>query len=299
MVEKFKTKYGLNKSLKIIGLNKQTYYNNRGRQDCSLKRKYKKIENVIRKILIENPGYGYRRLLIALKRKRYIINHKTLRKLLKERKLGFLQRKNRIKRKSGIERILEELGARVNLVRGMNQIKLFEVIYTDFTEIVYGYGSRKTYLIVYLEAVSRKILSYNLDSATSKSAIKAYNKTKRYLLKRGVKLKEVIVHQDQGSQFKSYAYVGRLLKDDISLSYSRKGHFEDNPEMESFFGRFKDEWREEIYEIETFKELKEFVKRKIIYYNKYRIHSSLGEYSPDEFIKIHHDDMTKIFLKKG
>lgn len=265
---------------------------------CSLKIKYKKIERAIRKILIRNPGYGYRRLLAALEKENHIINHKTLKKLLIETKLGFLQRRNRKKRKSGIEKILEELGAKVNLVKKLSRKKLFQVLYTDFTELVYAYGKKKTYLIVYLEAVSKKVLGDNIGPGTSVSALKAYDKAKKYLLKQKIKLENVIVHQDQGSQFKSYDYVGNLLKDDISLSYSRKGHFEDNPEMESFFGRFKDEWRDEIFELETFDEVIKFVKRKIFYYNNYRIHSNHGRYSPSEFIRIQQRRKARTLLKK-
>lgn len=297
---KFRSGYGLNYCLKSIGLNKQTYFNHKTRHPCSLKTKYREIEKAIRKILIKNPGYGYRRLLIALEKDSHHINHKTLRKLLKETKLGFLQRKNRIRRKSGIEKILDELGAKVNLIKKLEGIKLFQVLYTDFTELVYAHGSKKTNLIVYLEAISKRILGYHIGPGNTVSALTAYRKAKNYLKKQGIKLNKVMIHQDQGSPFKSYDYVRMLLQDNINLSYSRKGHFEDNPEMESFFGRLKDEWRDEIFEIETVFELNKFVKRILMYYNKNRIHSCLGKYSPDEFIKIHHQNKkTKTFLKKG
>lgn len=108
-----------------------------------------------------------------------------------------------------------------------------------------------------------------------------------------------MVHQDQGTQFKSYEYAGALLKDGVSLSYSRKGHFEDNPEMESFFGRFKDEWRDEIFELETLDEVIKFVKRKKYYYNNYRIHSTHKKYSPNEFIRIQKRRKAGTLLKKG
>lgn len=298
LVAKFNDQYGLNFCLRVIGLNKQTYYNNKNRQPCSLKTKYKKIEKAIRKTLLKNPGYGYRRLLIALEKQGHIINHKTLRKLLIEMKLGFLQRKNRVKRKSGIEKILNELGAKVNLVKKLTEIRLFQVLYTDFTELVYNQGLSKICLIVYLEAVSKRILGYHVGPGNSQSALNSYRKAKVYLKRKGIKLTEVMIHQDQGSPLKSYDYVSGLLKDGITLSYSRKGHFEDNPEMESFFGRFKDEWRDEIFEIKTFIELNKFVKRSLMYYNKSRIHSALGKYSPDEFIKIHQNKKAGTFLKK-
>ena len=52
----------------------------------------------------------------------------------------------------------------------------------------------------------------------------------------------LIVHQDRGSVFTGYAWTGRLLGAGVRLSYALGGP-KDNPEMESFFRRFKVENR--------------------------------------------------------
>ena len=52
----------------------------------------------------------------------------------------------------------------------------------------------------------------------------------------------LIAHQDLGSVFTGYAWTGRLPGAGVRLSYAL-GAPEDNPEMESFFGRFKVENR--------------------------------------------------------
>lgn len=72
-------------------------------------------------------------------------------------------------------------------------------------------------------------------------------------------LSKVVFHQDQGLVFKSYEYVGELIKNNISLSYSRQGRQSDNPEMDSFIGRFKDEWQEVFWEAKSLEELKSLV----------------------------------------
>jgi glycine dehydrogenase len=59
-----------------------------------------------------------------------------------------------------------------------------------------------------------------------------------------------IQHQDRGSQYTSHAYVQAALEW-TTLSYSNPGTPTHNPGQESFFGRFKDEWKTEIAEIET------------------------------------------------
>jgi len=285
LVAKYSNKYGLNKCLKIIQLNKHTYYDNCNKKICSLREKYSEIEKAIREIIRENPWYGYRRILKELRKRKKNINHKALKKLLKESGLGLL-RKIRHKRKSGIEKILDKLGDRVNLVKRLTEIKLFQVFFTDFTEIIYDYGHRKIWLIVYLENISKKVLGYNIGNETTVVALKAYRKAVKFLKSMRVKLEKVILHQDQGTQFKSYEYIKQVVRDGITVSFSRKGHPEDNPEMESFYGRFKDEWKDEIYEATTLAEVKEIIRKGIRYYNTKRIHSVLGQYSPDEFIRM-------------
>jgi len=99
-----------------------------------------------------------------------------------------------------------------------------------------------------------------------------------------------LLHQDRGSQYTSHRYVKAGLEFG-RLSYSDPGTPTHNPGQESFFGRFKDEWREEIAELETFEELQKFVKAKIKYYNYERRHTSIGLVTPWEH--------TKLFLKNS
>lgn len=197
-----------------------------------------------------------------------------------------------------MEAILEELGEKVNLVKKLAEIRLSQVIFCDFTMLVYAHGKRIAWLVVYLEAVSKKVIGYKLGKATTKNALAAYRRVRRFLKRKGVRLNRVYVHQDQGTQFTAYDYVGQLAKDGINLSFSRKGRFEDNPEMEAFNGQFKKEWKDELYEAATDIELNRIVDKAISYYNKDRIHSALGDCSPDEFIKTHQKRKPKTFLKK-
>jgi len=62
-----------------------------------------------------------------------------------------------------------------------------------------------------------------------------------------------LLHQDRGSQYTSHQYVKAGLEFG-RLSYSDPGTPTHNPGQESFFSRFKDEWKEEIAELETFEE---------------------------------------------
>lgn len=270
----------------LAGLSKQSYYNNKDKCPSSFRNKYRRVEKEIRKILRKNPWYGYRRIKKSLKKKKIIINHKALKKLLKAANIK-LKRRYKRRRRSGVEEILEYLGEKVNLIKRLSRIKLFQVIFCDYTRITYAYGKKVIWLIVYLEAVSKKVIGFKAGEATTKNALTAYRNVRRYLKRKGISLNKVYIHQDQGTQFTAYGYVGQLTKDWINPSFSRKGRFEDNPEMEAFNGQFKKEWKDELYEAVTEIEVKKIVEKAISYYNKVRIHSALGDCSPDEFIKIH------------
>ena len=100
----------------------------------------------------------------------------------------------------------------------------------------------------------------------------------------------MLSHSDQGSQYTSYEYTDRVLSSDLRLSYSTPGTPTENPGQESFFGRLKEECRDEMDDIKTFNELEKYITRRMKYYNRGRIHTSIGYETPLDF--------TKSFIKK-
>lgn len=101
-----------------------------------------------------------------------------------------------------------------------------------------------------------------------------------------------IQHQDRGSQYTSHAYVKAALNW-TTLSYSNPGTPTHNLGQESFFGRFKDEWKTEMAEIGTFENLEKFVQNKINYYNQERRQTSIGLISPKQIYQITPKKQTK------
>ena len=69
------------------------------------------------------------------------------------------------------------------------------------------------------------------------------------------------------------------------MSFSRTGEPGDNAVNESFFSRFKEEWRDAFAEARTFEELEVFVRKAIDYYNNDRYHSSIDLKSPAKFVR--------------
>ena len=116
---------------------------------------------------------------------------------------------------------------------------------------------------------------------------------------RGLIGKGAIIHTDQGSQYAAVEYRRLLYVGGFRQSMSRKGNCYDNAQAESFFSRFKAELVENgIFEsIEDAKsEVFSYIEG---YYNRIRLHSSLGYKSPLEFekeLKIKNKGSTESFV---
>lgn len=251
--------------------------------------KEEKLKKQVIQIITDNSGYGYRRIKPALKEIGIIINHKRLLPLLK--KWGVLIKRTIKKRsQSGIDKILSFLGSRVLAIKRLPKEEfksLGRIVYTDFTEIVYRQGKTKLYLIPYLEQSTKAILGYAVGAGTTTAlALKAFDKAIKRLQSWGVDVSHTYFHQDQGSAFKAYEYVKAVvMKVGAFISYSRVGTPGDNPEMESFFGRLKDEWREAFLQAETEEDILQLIDKAIMYYNAKRIHSNHKDKSPLQFLK--------------
>jgi transposase InsO family protein len=89
-----------------------------------------------------------------------------------------------------------------------------------------------------------------------------------------------IVHSDRGSQYASNSFRRLLQQHGFRQSMSGKGNCYDNAQAESFFSRFKAELIEDgVFEDleQTRLEIFSYIEG---YYNRVRLHSSLGYKSP-------------------
>jgi putative transposase len=90
-------------------------------------------------------------------------------------------------------------------------------------------------------------------------------------------------HSDRGSQYASVAYQGLLARHGIEASMSGKGDCWDNAPMESFWATLKGELTDhEHYATrdEARRSIGEYIEA---FYNRKRLHSSLGYLSPETF----------------
>lgn len=285
LVEEAKEQHGLNQTLQAVGLPKSTwYYWQNQKQDYA--QKYQHLRAALEEIAREYPEYGYRRTTKRLREKYgHHVNQKVVQRLHQEWELALL-RGTKPPKPHRLREIIRQAGERANLVVDLEEIGLFEVLYTDFTEIYYADGTQKAQFMPILDHASRMCLGWAVGERANRSlALKTWKRAGDQLKRWGVERRGMIMHHDQDSVYTSYAWTGQLLLEDkLRMSYALSGA-KDNPYMESFFSRFKEEGNSEFLDAQTLEELQEVIGKRIRFYTHERYHSSLGYRAPIVFIR--------------
>jgi len=236
------------------------------------------IRDVIKDIAFEFPRYGYRRITKTLHRRGKQVNHKRVRRIMKEEKLT-CSRKRYTPLTTNSNHwygVYPNLAKRIRLT-SLNQLWVADITYIRLRQ-------EFVYLAVVIDVFSRRCigwqLSRNIDTQLTLDALEMAISERRPL-----GFAELIHHSDQRVQYAATAYVERLAEEGITSSMSRRGNPKDNAFAESFMKTLK---VEEVHmnEYQTFEEaydnIKEFIEQ---VYNEKRLHSGIGYMPPNEFEK--------------
>jgi putative transposase len=152
----------------------------------------------------------------------------------------------------------------------------------DITYIRTAAGWR--YLAVWIDLYSRRIVGWKLDQRMDAAlVIEALN---RALGHRQVEPEKLLIHTDQGSQYRASDYRDLLRKREITRSMSAKGCCWDNAVVESFFSTLKleldldDDRAVLISPQQLHRDLAFWIEG---YYNRERRHSTIGYLSPIDY----------------
>ena len=135
------------------------------------------------------------------------------------------------------------------------------------------------YLAVLLDLCSRRVVGWSMGEELKAGLVED-------ALAMAVGRREVGVgllhHSDQGSQYTSEAYQERLAELKAQVSMSGVGNCYDNAVMESFFSTLKGECATYRFtgREQARRQIFEFIE---VWYNRQRMHSSLGYLSPAEY----------------
>ncbi|QDU88946.1 Integrase core domain protein [Pirellulimonas nuda] len=150
---------------------------------------------------------------------------------------------------------------------------------TDITYLAVAQGW--VYLAVVLDLFSRKIVGWEISDSLATPLVAG-------ALRRAIESRrpigaDLLHHSDRGCQYTSDAYQQTLRAMGITCSMSRTGECYDNAVAERFFWSLKHEWtNHEAYATQETARLGVF-KYIETFYNRERLHQSLGFKSPDQF----------------
>jgi len=260
----------------LMGVSRSWYY----KRPCAEEKAHKDValRDAIERIVLEFPGYGYRRVTAALRREGWSVNHKRVLRIMREESL-LCQLKRRFVPTTDSA---HSLGRYPNLIKDTRIDGLDEVWISDITYV--RLPTTFCYLAAILDAYSRKSVGWHLsrfiDTHLTLSALEMALAARR-------PAPGLIHHSDQGVQYASSEYVLRLEEADAQISMAAVGNPYENAKAESFFRTLK---MEEVYlkDYRTFEEAQENIGEFIEeVYNQKRLHSSLGYLPPVEFEALH------------
>lgn len=243
------------------------YHLKAGKQD-----KYEVLRKEIRSVYDLHKGrYGYRRIKLALNNKGYVINHKTVFKLMQELGISSLIRVKKYTSYRGNQGKIAANLLKQNFKANRPNLKWA----TDVTE--FKVKDKKLYLSPIIDLFNGEVLSFTISERPDfKQVMDMINKCSKQE-KQGL-----ILHSDQGWQYQMKQYQKTLQKKNITQSMSRKGNCLDNAVAENFFGTLKSELYY-LNQYNTVDQLKQDIKDYIKYYNYDRIRLNLNGMSPIQY----------------
>jgi len=288
-IEQYRDEFPVTRMCKVLEVSRSGYYAWRGRpaseREMANQALYKQIKAIYDKM---HGTYGSPRIYQALDKQGVACSENRVARLMRQHGLQARQAKAY---KSTTRRNKADPVAPNVLQREFEAERPNEKWLADITYIATEEGW--LYLAVTLDLYSRRVVGWAMsDRMTSELTLKA--------LRMAVQQREVglalLHHSDQGSQYTSGEYQ-QMLKDwGIEVSMNGAGTWYDNAPMESFFGTLKSEWvyhrryrtRDEargdlFYYIEAF-------------YNRQRLHSSIGYMSPANYEQLYHELIFRSFL---
>ena len=263
----------LNKQCKVLSIAKSTLYYESVKRFSS--ESDLKMLNALNDIYSEFPYYGTRRLVTALGNEGFSVGRKLMKSAMEYMGIRALYPKHKTtqanKEHYKYKYLLKEFKNDNNQVIITTPNKVWS---TDITYIKLEKGY--VYLAAIIDWNTKKILSWKLSNTMDVSLTTG-------VLNEALALypKPEIFNTDQGSQYTAKAHIEILKKHNIKISMDGKGRSIDNICIERFWRSIK---YEEIYlnHYKSMNELRYSIDKYMTKYNSRRLHSAIGNKTPNE-----------------
>ncbi len=275
-IEKHRSSFRVEKMCQALKISRSGYYSWRDRPMSSRDLSNEKLDKEIKHIHDKSMGtYGSPRITASLKKQGIVCS---------ENRVAARMRRNTIRAKTKKRFKVTTHSKHKHPVAPnlLNQdFKAYKPNQVWVSDITYLWTREGwLYLCVIVDLFSRKVVGWSMSNNLGCNlALNAFQQA----LWRNKPGRGLIFHSDRGVQYACNEFSGVLKKYYFIQSMSRKGNCYDNAVAESFFHSLKTEL---VYfeNYQTREEAKNSIFEYIeIYYNRYRLHSTLNYYSPDEF----------------
>ena len=261
----------------VLEVSRSGYYAWRDRPASARERRREELTRKVKAAHQENRGvYGSPRVSRVLKAQGEAACENTVAKVMRESGIRAKTRRKFVPRTtdSSHERPVAENVLARDFAAELPDRKWA----ADITYVPTGEGW--LYLAAVLDLCSRKVVGWSMAEHMRTGLVSDALKMAVARRRPGEGL---LHHSDRGSQYASDDYRHLLQSHGIDCSMSGKGDCWDNAVMESFFGTLKTELvNHEHYETreQARASIFEYIE---VFYNRRRLHSSLGYVSPEQF----------------
>lgn len=262
---------------RVLLVSRSGYYGWRNRPASQRQRRQEELLAKIRIAHQENRElYGSPRVCRALRIEGETVSRNTVAKLMREANIRAKQRRRFVPRTT--DSAHQKPVARNILDRDFTASAPDRKWAADITYVSTDQGW--LYVAAVLDVYSRKIVGWSMaDHMESELVIDAL----RMALHQRRPGEGLLHHSDRGVQYASDDYQHLLTTHDITVSMSGRGDCWDNAMMESFWATLKTELIH-LQSYPTRSEARQSIFEYIeVFYNRKRLHSSLGYVSPESF----------------
>jgi putative transposase len=247
----------------LLGLNRSTWYD-RATEPSALNLE---LMRRLDEEYTAHPFYGSRRMTAVLRRSGYAVNRKRVMRLMQQMGLAAIYPKPVLSHADPDHRVYPYL------LRGVPVTGPDHVWSTDITYIRLSRGF--VYLAAILDWYSRKVLAWRLSNTLeTRFCLDCLDDALRVG-------QPLIFNSDQGVQFTSTAFTGRLAQVGIRISMDGRGRAHDNIFVERLWRSVK---YEEVYPngYDTLDDAYHGLHRYFEFYNHQRPHQALSYRTPAE-----------------
>jgi putative transposase len=269
-------KYAVRFLCRVLGVHPSGYYRWLKHSESSRDRENRRLTGLIKQSWLESGGvYGYRKVHDDLRcMGERCGKHRVLRLMKREglkAQVGYKRRP--WQRNIPSTQVPQNLVNQQFDVNGPNQVWVTDITYIRTYE---GW----LYLATVIDLYSRKVVGWSMQSRLYDELV--INALLMAVWRRRPQ-QEVIIHSDQGTQYRSTDWTSFLKEHGLTPSMSRRGHCLDNAVAESFFQLLKRERiRKRVYPTreEARSDIFEYIE---LFYNSTRKHGYNNMLSPADY----------------